>query len=341
MYTGWSKGRRSNSISLAPLSVKAPNPVVLEVVGSAPPTGWRIDTSGARLDPVPAGGTAGTCSVAEPGALAELVHTTAEQAAAAVLARSEDTWLRWALGRPEPLLRDAALAVLEGGRDATPFAAELFEILVTPSRPRTAVRVFRTIGKAAGPVLAEAVASEDVTRRDAALEWTATLGSDAAAAIPAVAALVESGQVPTSTLFRVISAVGPRAGAATAALAAFVRERRERYELALDVLADIGPAAKAALPDVLTIAQTRPGYGHGRLRATLALASIQPGHPELEGFIVACLDDANTNVIELMCLHVGSRERVSSRIRRALMNASKHPEPRVQRAAKEALGRLR
>lgn len=119
-----------------------------------------------------------------------------------------------------------------------------------------------------------------------------------------------------------------------------MRNRREHYELALDTLADIGPGAKAAVPELVDVARTRPGFGHGRLRATLALAAIAPAHSELPAFVAACLADPNSNVIELACLHVGGWSKVHPTIRRALRRATKHPDGRVRAAAEEALKRL-
>lgn len=314
------------------------DPATVQVVGADPATGWRLEGDGIvlvpRRRPI-------LHRASKPGALRDLVVRAATNALGSVIQKGDKALVRRALTHKNAAVRDIALAVLMHARDPAPFAQEIFDIIVLHPKTRFVRRVFRRVGPASGPVLKRAIESDEEVRRSKGVYLTGVMGADAKLAVPAVANLLgKSDVVPLSDVLNALNGVGREAGAATEALRAYVRERREHYELALDTLRSIGPAAKAAVPDLVEIARKRPGFGHGRLRATMALAAIQPGHPELPGFVAACFSDPSDNVVELALLNLAGWSRPSPEVLAALRNASKHKNKHIRDAARRMLGRL-
>jgi hypothetical protein len=94
------------------------------------------------------------------------------------------------------------------------------------------------------------------------------------------------------------------------------------------------------VPEVVDIARRRPGFGHGRLRATMALASIEPDHPELPGFVAKCFTDPSDNVVELALLNLAGGSKPTPEVLAALRTASKHENKHIRDAARRMLARL-
>ena len=322
------------------LAVQSSTPLRMLQVGSKPPQTWQLEPDGNRVVFTPARRPRQVAQARRSGSLADLVTSSVQGAVVRLLGRGDASLMRKALTHEKAEVRRAAIAALRVTADPKPYARELFDLLLT-DKSRQLERVFRRVGAEAGPVLRDAIRGKDLRRAGVALSWISRLRGDAGAAAVAVAERIDDpAGLEINSLFEAVKSMGAQAAPATDALRRFIREKRLHYELALDAIGSIGPAAKPAVPDLVAIARARAGFGHGRLRATLALRAIEPTHPELVDFFVGCLTDANSNVIALALLHVPRWRPVDPRIREAVRKATHHKEAAIRRDAVRMLEQI-
>lgn len=203
-----------------------------------------------------------------------------------------------ALKDDDALVRQAAVAALaKAGPAASPAAADLVGLL--PGEDGNVVRVLVGIGKPAVPALTRVLDGGTPKAQQAALQALGAIGPDAAAALPALRAVLadpkakeESGRERLKAAALALGQFGPAGKEAVPDLIGAVTgwdNYSGENPAAIEALGALGPVAKDAVPVLIEELQ-RPGGKYHRRRVVAAWALGRIGDPAALTPLIRMLD---------------------------------------------------